>query len=149
MIKKRGNPQKLKEINKQRREKTLNSIGNAVGELKSLGFQPTIKRIMEITTLSRGTFELDHIKELMIDLKIGKYAKLQIDNPENKIEYDEYIKLNKEVLLKDKQIEKQKRVIKKLEKQNDENIKENEILRMKIYELQLEKDILMPLKINK
>ncbi len=144
---KRGNPETLKAYNQQRKDNTLNAIKKAVEELESLGYQPTIKMIMNITHLSRGTFQLDHVKELMQELKIGKYAKLHISKNEH-INIDEYLKLNKQLISKDKQISKQKLKIKQLSKMNNELNEENSILRMKIYELMLEKDLLAPSKSN-
>ena len=140
--KKKGNPQKLKEINLQRRERTINSIRNAINELETLGILPTISKIMEITNLSRGTFELIHIKELLQELKIGKYSKLKVPNLKNQIDYDEYLKIQKELILKEKQIEKQKSLILNLNQKNKNLLEENQELIMKIYELELTKDLL-------
>lgn len=139
---KKGNPKKLQEINFQRREKTINSIRKAVEELETLGLIPTITKIMEITNLSRGAFELNHIKELLQELKIGKYSKLKVLNKKNEINYDDYIEIYKKLNSKEKQIEKQKSFIESLNKKNKKLIEENQELMMKIYELELKKDLL-------
>lgn len=139
---KKGNPQKLEEINLQRREKTLNSIRNAVEELEILGLIATIPRIMEITNLSRAAFDLTHIKELLQELRIGKYSKLKVLNQKNEISYDDYIEIHKQLNSKEKQIKKQKSFIESLKKKNEKLIEENQELMMKIYELELKKDLL-------
>lgn len=148
MNKKKGNPNKLIEINLKRKEKTLLSIRKAVEELNSLGFEPTISRIMEITNLSRATFQLEHIKVLMIELKIGKFRKIKIDTEIENISIDNFLELKRNLLIKEKQIKKQKDSLNVLSKVNKELENENNILRMKVYELQVEKDILMPIRVN-
>lgn len=139
---KKGNPKTLLEINPQRREKTLNSIRKAVEELEILGFIATIPKIMEITNLSRGAFYLNHIKELLEELGIGKYSKLKVLNQKNEINYDDYIELLKQLNSKEKQIEKQKSFIESLKQKNEKLLEENQELIMKIYELELKKDLL-------
>lgn len=84
----------------------------------------------------------------MLELKIGKYAKLKIENNVKQINYDDYLDIYNQLLKKEKQIDKQKQKIDTLTKKYDEQVKENEILRMKVYELQLEKDLLFPIQSN-
>lgn len=138
---KKGNPNQLKIINEQRKEKTLKLIRSAVEDIKSSGYEVTIQNIMEYTSLSRGTFSLNHIIELLKELKIGKYGKVRIDKELDEINIEDFIKLEKELSKKEKQIEKQKISLKSLTKKNTELLEENNILRMNIYEIQLKKDI--------
>lgn len=139
---KKGNPNQLKMINAKRRMKTLNLVKDAVTELNSFGYEITIPKIMEVTNLSRGTFSLKHIDELLKELKIGKYSKFKIDKENDEIDINDFLKMQQKLTSSEKQILKQKERIKELIDRNDELVLENNILRMNIYELQLKENIL-------
>ncbi|BFU78779.1 hypothetical protein ALC152_19940 [Arcobacter sp. 15-2] len=146
--KRKGNAETCHKINKERKEKTLQSIRNAVKELISFGYKPSVKQIQNLTGLSYSAFQLPHIKNLLIELKIGKYGAKQTTKELENINIDDFLALEKKHTKQKEQIKLQKKTINSLLSSEENLKKENAILRMEIYTLKLFQDINTPSQRN-
>lgn len=154
MIKKgRGNADYFKTTDQAKREKTVTLIRDAVSlmnetnemlEIKAVSqktkeIDPTRKGVSEATLRKK---DLEHIQSLMLELGIGKYGKLKVSQSFQEITLSEQIlqlqKENKKAL---QQLIDLKKILKITKSKLDQTLFENEELRVKIYEMQMNEKI--------
>ncbi|MDR0286896.1 MAG: DUF6262 family protein [Clostridiales bacterium] len=60
-------PEKLTELQEQRRKETAETVVNAIIELQSQGYDIKIKDLIFVTGLSRSVFAKHHIRRILIE----------------------------------------------------------------------------------
>jgi len=154
MIKKgRGNADYFKATNQAKKEKTITLIRDTVSLMNETNDMLDIKAVSQKTKeidpnskgVSEATFrkkDLEHIQSLMLELRIGKYGKIKVSQTSNEITLSEQIlqlqKENKKVL---QQITDYKKMLKTTKSKLDQVLLENEELRVKIYEMEMNQKI--------
>lgn len=150
MIKKgRGNADYFKATNQAKKEKTITLIRDAVSLMNEtneiLEIKAVCQKTKEIDPDGKGVSEatlrkkdLEHIQSLMLELGIGKYGKIKVSQSSQEITLSEQIlqlqKENKKAL---QQIIDYKKMLKTTKSKLDQVLLENEELRVKIYEMQM------------
>jgi hypothetical protein len=154
----RGNPKQFLEKNKLKRENTLLLIRQAVSIMNETGDILDIKSVSlktkEIDTNNKGVGEatfrkkdLVHIQSLMIELGIGKYGRIRVKESSNEIILSDQLILEKKANEKlNKIIIQQKKKIKDLKSIVEKTTVDNEELRVKIYEMEMNNKILNQVK---
>jgi len=150
----RGNPNQFTEKNKLQRANTISLIRQAVSIMNETGDILDIKSVSLKTKeidlkkkgISEATFrkkDLEHIQSIMIELGIGKYGRIKISESSNEIALSEQLILEKKLNEKlNKTITQQKKRIKDLKDIVKNTIIENEELRVRIYEMEMNTKIL-------
>ncbi len=154
----RGNPNQFTKKNKIQRENTISLIRQAVSIMNETGDILDIKSVSLKTKeldskkkgISEATFrkkDLEHIQSIMIELGIGKYGRIKISESSNEIALSEQLILEKKVNEKlNKSITQQKKKIKDLKNIVENTIIENEELRVRLYEMEMNNKILGQVK---
>jgi predicted RNase H-like nuclease (RuvC/YqgF family) len=78
-------PEALREKQNKTRQNTEAIVNKGINELRSEGYLISIKLLVERTGLSRSVFRKEHVRKLLEECKIGKYAErktlYRIDQP--------------------------------------------------------------------
>lgn len=102
-------PLKLEEKQQKIKGETLLKIQKAIDELSAEGYLITIKDLIDTTGFSRSLFSKIHVKELLMENKIGKYKNTKTIN--QKVDEDireKLFRLDKELINANRKIEKLK-----------------------------------------
>jgi len=154
MLKKgRGNADYFKATNQAKKEKTLNLIRDAVSLMNETNDILEIKAVSQKTKemdpdgkgVSEATFrkkDLEHIQSLMLELRIGKYGKIKISQNSAEINLTEQVlKLQRENKKMEKTLSEYNKKLKNTKLKLDQVLLENEELRLKIYEMEMNEKI--------
>ncbi|MGH2308068.1 hypothetical protein ACRCD8_09870 [Aliarcobacter sp. ERUVET-8] len=150
MIKKRrGNADYFKVSNQVKREKTIALIRDAVSLMNETNDILDIKTVSQKTKeidiegkgVSEATFrkkDLVHIQSLMLELGIGKYQKIKLSKSSIDLTLSEnIIDLQKEQKKMQKKILDYQNMLKSTKSKLTQVLIENEELRVKIYEIEM------------
>lgn len=154
MVKKgRGNADYFNATNLVKKEKTTMLIREAVSLMNETNEILEIKAVSQKTKeidsekkgVSEATFrkkDLEHIQLLMLELGIGKYGKIKVSQTSQEITLSQHIlelqKENKKAL---QQILDYKKMLKTSKSKLENILIENEELRVKIYEMEMNEKI--------
>lgn len=158
MVKKtRGNAEYFKATNQAKKENTVNLIREAVLLMNETNEILDIKAVSQKTKeldpdgkgVSEATFrkkDLVHIQTLMHEHRIGKYAKIKVGAIGENIA-DQILELQKENKKIEKILTEYKITLKNTKNKLEHLVLENEELRGKVYEMEMNEKINQKLKI--
>jgi hypothetical protein len=154
MVKKgRGNADYFKATNQAKKEKTITLIRDAVSLMNETNDMLDIKAVSQKTKeidldgkgVSEATFrkkDLEHIQSLMLELGIGKYGKIKISQNSAEINLTEQVlKFQRENKKMKKTLSEYNKKLKNMKLKLDQVLLENEELRLKIYEMEMNEKI--------